>query len=94
MSEPKPQAPAPQQQVVPVPQVDIAQAKGFAKVWKKNGLTIILDETAIEFARDFANVVLKSLVMDGLKRAAMAQAATQKPRVPPSVPQKNLVSLT
>lgn len=81
-----------------VPQVDIAQAAGFAKVWKKNGLTMILDATAIEFARDFANIVLKSLVMDGLKRAAdnaaKAQAlkidATQKS---PSQ-QKNQVVLT
>ncbi len=35
---------------------------------------MILDATAIEFARDFANIVLKSLVMDGLKRAADAAA--------------------
>ncbi len=47
---------------------------------------MILDATAIEFARDFANIVLKSLVMDGLKRAAdnaakaqqLKNAATQK----------------
>jgi hypothetical protein len=64
----------------------LKQAQGFAQVWKKNGLTMILDATAIEFARDFANIVLKSLVMDGLKRAAdsaakahqLKNAATQK----------------
>jgi hypothetical protein len=56
----------------------LAQAQGFAKVWKKNGLTMILDPTAVEFARDFANIVLKSLVMDGLKQAAAKAANTQQ----------------
>lgn len=74
MSEPKPQ-PQPQTVNVAVPQVTFKDAEGFSKAWNKGGIAILLDKTAIEFARDFANIVLKSFVIDQMKRVMQAQAA-------------------
>lgn len=79
MSEPQATQPAPQAQQfkVPIPQVSLNDVEGFSKAWNKGGLTILLDKTSKEFARDFANIVLKSYVLDQLKRAMQAKAATE-----------------
>ena len=57
--------------------MSLNDAEGFAKVWNKSGITIILDKTAKEFARDFANIVLKSYVLDQLRSAMQAKAAAE-----------------
>lgn len=57
------------------PSVGIEQVDGFLKHWK-NGV-VLLDETSKEFARDFANVVLRSLVIEMAQARAMEQAQTQ-----------------
>jgi len=75
MSEPKPPQPQPQTVNVAVPQITMKDVDGFAGVWNKGGVTILLDNTAKTFARDFANIVLKSFVIDQMKRVMQAQAA-------------------
>lgn len=47
---------------VAIPQVERGEALKFAQVWKHNGISIILSDAHIDFATDFANVVLRSLV--------------------------------
>lgn len=53
--------------------VTIESAKEFSHVWNYKGLAMPLDEVHCEFAKDFANIVLKSFV-----EQMMAQAATAK----------------
>ncbi|PWT75557.1 MAG: hypothetical protein C5B59_08745 [Bacteroidetes bacterium] len=61
------------------PQVPKQEAINFSKVWKNPaGLTIILDDTAIQFAMDFANVVLKSFIVGQIQAAAAKKAAEEK----------------
>jgi hypothetical protein len=56
------------------PGVSLEQTAAFAKAWDKSGLKILLDKTSIEFAHDWANIVLKSYVDD---MVAKAQAAAK-----------------
>ena len=94
---------------VNVPQVDLAAVDGFSKVWRKSGILMVLDQTAKEFARDFANQVLRQFVIEQAQRvlkmqtAAAVQAPPAKPldvtstnqqRVSPSPPQRNAIVLT
>lgn len=55
------------------PQVQKDQVRGFAKAWNHNGIKLILDDSTLQFAVDFANVVLRSFVDDMKKSAAKAQ---------------------
>lgn len=48
---------------VMMPQVNKNEAVNFSKVWTHNGLAIVLSDAHIDFAVDFANVVLKSFVL-------------------------------
>jgi hypothetical protein len=43
-----------------VPSVNKDEAKKFSNVWNYNGVAVPLDNVALTFATDFANVVLKS----------------------------------
>jgi hypothetical protein len=93
MSEPAPQPAQPQQMQVQVPQVSLKDVDGFAKVWRKNNIILaMLDLTSKEFARDFANVVLKSFVIEQAQRIMKMQAVQQAPQAPPS--QKSVITLT
>lgn len=61
------------------PSVTKDSAKGFAKVWNKGGIAIILDDTAIQFAADFANVALRSFIEGQMQiAAAKAKAAEEQ----------------
>ena len=64
------------------PQVPPEAVEGFSKVWDKGGISILLDATAKKFALDFANVVLRSFVIDQMNRAAAAQKAQQEAAKP------------
>lgn len=50
----------------------------FGHAWDLNGIKMILDSTSIQFAMDFANVCLRSYVLDLINKAN-AQKQTQKP---------------
>ena len=104
MSEPQTPAPAPPPQTrqvkIPIPQVTMKDVEGFAKVWNKGGITMLLDNTSKEFARDFANIVVKSFVLDQMKRAMQVQAAQAaqvgqqtvlSPAPQPAPPEKSII---
>jgi hypothetical protein len=61
-----------------IPKVDKNQVEGFAKVWTYKGVALCLNDAHIEFAKDFANVMLKSFV----QQVAAAQAAKVKTVIP------------
>ena len=44
-------------------QVELKEAQNFARIWNKGGVTILLTPEAVEFAKDFANVVLNNFAM-------------------------------
>lgn len=60
-----------------VPQVSLAEAKKFSQVWNSNGVAVIIDEPALQFATDFANVVLRSFVVEQYVRAAAVMEAAK-----------------
>ena len=62
-----------------IPQVDRKSVEGFARVWNHNGVTLILNDAHIDFARDFANVTLRNFVSQvAQQQMAAAQAAAPK----------------
>ena len=66
--------PAPQK--LAFPQVPRGEAAKFAKVWNHNGVNIILQDSSLKFAEDFANVVLRNFVQScAAQAAALAKAA-------------------
>jgi hypothetical protein len=61
--------------------VSEAQTKSFAAAWDSGGIKVILDNTSIRFATDWANIVLKSFVADmaaQVAKVAEAKLAAQK----------------
>lgn len=72
-----------------IPSISLEEVEKFSKVWNRGGITILLDNTAKEFAKDFANIVLKSFILDQMKKA-MQQRAMQAPQgetaLPPTPP--------
>lgn len=60
--------------------VELIEAQKFAQVWNKGGISIILTPEAVEFAKDFANVVLNNFIQMCQQQAIEAQkkAETQK----------------
>jgi len=57
-----------------IPVVDKSQVEGFARVWTYKGVALCLNDAHIQFAADFANVMLRSFVQQ--------VAAAQKPQPP------------
>ena len=62
---------------IPIPSVTKASTASFAKVWNKGGVAIILDDTAIQFATDWANIALRSFVEQQMQIAAAKMKAAQ-----------------
>jgi hypothetical protein len=96
MSEPTQAQPAPQpaplEMQVQIPQCDLKMVEGFARVWRKNAIILAVpDQTSKEFARDFANMVLKSFVIEQAQRIMKMQSAAATNAVAPSAPQKSLI---
>lgn len=60
-----------------VPSITKEQTAAFAKVWDSGGIKIILDNTSIQFATDWANIVLKSFVADIAMQAAKVKAVKE-----------------
>jgi hypothetical protein len=67
------------------PKVDPNDVKKFAQAWDLNGIKMILDSTSLQFATDFANVVLRSFVLN-LKEQAAAIKAKQLAATTPAAP--------
>lgn len=79
------------------PKVDPNDVKKFAQAWDLNGIKMILDSTSLQFATDFANVVLRSYVLNLKEQAAAAikakQLAATTPAAPTAAPEKPKSSL-
>lgn len=58
-------------------QVERAEAANFTKVWTKNGIAISLQDIHLDFATDFANIVLNSFI-DKCTRDAMERVRQQE----------------
>lgn len=54
-----------------MPGITREQTLAFSKAWDSGGIKILLDGAAIQFATDWANIVLKSFI-DQQMKAAMA----------------------
>lgn len=68
------------------PKVDPNDVKKFAQAWDLNGIKMILDSTSLQFATDFANVVLRSYVLNLKEQAAAAIKAKQLAATTPAAP--------
>ena len=76
--------------------VSEAQTKAFANAWDSGGIKVIMDNTSIRFATDWANIVLKSFVADmaaQVKKVAEAKIAAQK-TAPPAKMQGDITVAT
>lgn len=62
--------------------VTIEESKNFSKVWNYKGLAMPLDEVHCEFAKDFANVVLRSFVEQMMANAAAAKKKAEEATKP------------
>ena len=68
-------------------QVTIDQTCDFAEKWRMNGIFVSLPPAAIQFATDWANIVLTSFVEEQIKRIqakkeAAAKAAAEQQATP------------
>ena len=61
-------------------QVTKEEAHRFAQVWRYKGIVILMDDAHLQFATDFANAAVKSL-LDNVRAAQAAKAAKAKPIV-------------
>lgn len=65
--------------------VNYSDAEGFSKVWNHKGIIIPLQEPHIQFATDYANVVLNSFVQQTLQASAAKQKAAEEAKAKPLV---------
>ena len=63
-------------QQIPFPSITLKEVEGFIKVWKSG--IVVLDEVAKEFARDMANVALRSFVIDQMQKVAKIKEAQRQ----------------
>lgn len=56
--------------------VNQKDARDFSRVWTNRGVAIVLQDVHLQFAADFANVVLKSFIETA--QQAQAEAAKQQ----------------
>lgn len=53
--------------------VSLKDAKDFSRVWTNRGVAVVFQDVYLQFAADFANMVLKSFI-ETAKQAQQAQA--------------------
>jgi hypothetical protein len=53
--------------------VSVKDTQGFAKVWTHNGLAMVINDVAIQFATDYANVVINNFIRLCEERSIAAQ---------------------
>lgn len=58
--------------------VSINDAKGFSQVWNVKGVAIPLQDVHLQFATDFANVVLRNFIQQANAQAAARYKAAQE----------------
>lgn len=59
--------------------VSAKDARDFSRVWTNRGVAIVMQDVHLQFAADFANVVLKSFIENAQKaQAEAAKAAAAK----------------
>lgn len=59
--------------------IDRREAESFARVWTRNGIAIPLSLASVDFATDFANIVLNNFITMCEQKATKAkQAAARK----------------
>lgn len=58
------------------------EARKFASVWSQNGIVIPMQDCHIQFAADFANVVLTSFIAMAQQNAAIAMKNAQEEAAP------------
>jgi hypothetical protein len=69
------------------PQITKAQTSAFAKAWDRGGIKLLLDDSSVQFATDWANIVLKSYVDEAAKAGKKQQVnQPQQPPTPPAPP--------
>lgn len=69
------------QMQISIPQVPKEETERFAKVWTYNGIAVNLDSTTIQFATDWANMLLRSIFTQMANDAAKQAQAAQVPLV-------------
>lgn len=64
-------------------QVQRVEAQKFAQVWNKGGISMIIPDVALDFATDFANVVLNNFIAMCQANAKAEQVANEaaKPKI-------------
>jgi hypothetical protein len=61
--------------------VDRREAEQFAKLWTRNGIVIPLNAFSIDYATDFANVVLSNFIIMCEQKALEAKRAAARKMV-------------
>ena len=64
--------------------VSIEETKKFSQVWNHKGISIPMQEPHLQFATDYANVVLSSFIEDCQRTAAeraKKQAEAEEPKI-------------
>jgi hypothetical protein len=59
-------------------QVNVDQTMDFAERWRMNGIFVSLPPAAIQFATDWANIVLTSFIEEQVKRIQAKKLAAQQ----------------
>lgn len=66
--------------MVPV-KVSLKDTVGFSKVWTYNGVSMIINDTAIQFATDYANLVLANFIRQCQLEAEQQARAAAAPKI-------------
>lgn len=64
-----------------MPNVTVKDAEQFSHVWRHKGVAIPMLDVHLQFAADFANIVLKSFVENAQRQAAARAAEAAKPKI-------------
>lgn len=63
-------------------QVTYKDTEGFSKVWNHKGIVIPMQEPHIQFATDYANVVLNNYIQMCIQYAAAAKKKAEEEAAP------------
>lgn len=69
---------------IQVPNIPLADTAGFAKVWTYNGIVVPLQDVHVQFAHDYATVVLRNFIIQAMManfQRAQKAAAAAKPLI-------------
>jgi hypothetical protein len=75
---------------IPIPQVQNSETIKFSKEWTYNGVAVTLDNTTIQFATDFSNVLLKQFAIF-LGQILTPIPAQAKREIAPLEPEKSSI---